>query len=59
MGDFKRGTERAATLCDRRADALATKLGRGPMLDEVTKGIIEILRDTASQIRNMTDRGAA
>jgi hypothetical protein len=52
--EFETGIEKSARICEAKAQALRGKLGRNPMLDSVTQGIINILTDTAADIRSLT-----
>lgn len=53
MSDYERGVEKSARICEAKAEAIRGKLGRNPMLDSVTQGIINILTDTAADIRHL------
>lgn len=53
MSEGEQAIERSARICEAKAEALRGKLGRNPMLDSVTQGIINILTDTAADIRTL------
>lgn len=49
--------ERAAGHCDKLAKQFTSKLGNGPILDEITKGCATIVTDAAAAIRALPATG--